>query len=302
MGRGRRRSIRAALLGAFVLLAGAGRCRAQATPPSQDEYALGINSNNSSGALPSSPSHTTAALPAASSPPQAGSDAADEGWHIVTSAYLWFPGIHGTIGALGRDTGVSSSPVDLLSKFRFGFMGAMEFRNKRLLVPLDMFWVRIGDDKALPFPSLMATTAKVKGSEFILTPKIGFRVVDQEKFKIDALAGFRYWHFGENVQFTPSNLNLNFSSSQNWVDPLVGGRIQVALTPRIAINVLGDVGGWGTGSQLDYQVAGILGYKIKPTWTLNAGYRYLYVDYRGASTTINLVTSGILFGITMNLK
>lgn len=181
-------------------------------------------------------------------------------------------------------------------------MGAMEFRNKRLLVPLDMFWVRIGDDKALPFPSLMATTAKVKGSEFILTPKIGFRVVDQEKFKIDALAGFRYWHFGENVQFTPSNLNLNFSSSQNWVDPLVGGRIQVALTPKIAINVLGDVGGWGTGSQLDYQVAGILGYKIKPTWTLNAGYRYLYVDYRGASTTINLVTSGILFGITMNLK
>jgi hypothetical protein len=302
MGAGKILSIRAALLVAFISLAGASRCCAQAILPSQAESALGINSDNSSDGLPTDSNQITGTSPAASSPPQSGSDATDAGWHIATSAYLWFPGIHGTIGALGRDTGVSSSPVDLLAKFRFGFMGAVEGRYKRVVLPLDMFWVRIGDDKALPFPNLMATTAKVKGSEFILTPKIGYRLIDQEKFKIDALAGIRYWHFGENLQFTPSNLNLNFSSSQNWVDPVVGGRIQVALSPKIKATVLGDVGGWGAGSQLDYQVAGFLGYRIKPTWTLIAGYRYLFVDYRSPTTTINLVTSGILFGITMNLK
>jgi hypothetical protein len=62
------------------------------------------------------------------------------------------------------------------------------------------------------------------------------------------------------------------------VDPLVGGRIQMALSPKVVINVLGDVGGWETGSQLEYQVAGLLGYRIKPALTFQAGYRYLNVD------------------------
>ena len=80
-------------------------------------------------------------------------------------------------------------------------------------------WIRLGDNKALPFPNLMVNTAKLKASEFIL----GYRLIDEEKIKVDALVGFRYWHFGENLKFVPSNFNLNFSSSQDWVDPIVGG-------------------------------------------------------------------------------
>jgi len=44
----------------------------------------------------------------------------DDHWHIAVSPYLWFPGVHGTIGALGHDLGYSASPADLLSNFRFG--------------------------------------------------------------------------------------------------------------------------------------------------------------------------------------
>lgn len=181
-------------------------------------------------------------------------------------------------------------------------MGVLEARYKRLLLPLDIMWIRLGDNKALPFPNLMVNTAKLKASEFILTPKIGYRVIDQEKIKIDALVGFRYWHFGENLKFVPSNFNLNFSSSQNWVDPVVGGRITGNLSPKVVAVIAGDVGGWGTGSQLDYQVAGILGYRIKPNVTLQAGYRYLYVNYRSGGTIIQPTTSGVLFGATFNLK
>ena len=89
------------------------------------------------------------------------------------------------------------------------------------------------------------------------------RVINKEKVKIDALTGFRYWHLGAELAFNPSALGLSFSKSFNWVDPLVGGRIQFALAPKVVVNILGDVGGWGTGSQLDYQFAGLLGYKIK---------------------------------------
>jgi hypothetical protein len=47
---------------------------------------------------------------------------------------------------------------------------------------------------------------------------------------------------------------------------------------------------------------GILGYKIKPTWTLQAGYRYLDVNYRSGGSIIDTATSGALLGVTIDLK
>jgi len=278
-------------------------CRAQNYPSNRNEilaetFDLGseVASPLIDEAKPNSANPVVAGLPSTS-------PTGDDGeWHVDTSPYIWIPGVHGTIGALGLNSSVHATPLDLISNFRFGLMGTVEVRRNRLLLPLDLMWVRLGDSKALPFPSLEATQADVKAGELILTPKVGVRLLDQERAKIDALAGIRYWHFSENVRFVPSDLNINFSASQDWVDPVVGGRITGGLTPKIVMIVFGDVGGWGTGSQLDYQFGGILGYKIKPNWTMQAGYRYLFVNYRNGGTTIQMVTSGALIGINFTLK
>ena len=229
------------------------------------------------------------------------SAAADDGWHFVVAPYLWLTGIHGTAGTANREVAVHASAADLLSHFRFGLMGLLEADHKRIVLPLDIIWARLGDNQALPFPNLPSTSAELKIDEFILTPKVGYRLLDQEKLKIDALTGFRYWHLGQNLQFSPSRLGLNFSTSQNWVDPLVGGRILGTLTPKVNVSIGGDVGGWGAGSQLDYQIFGILGYRIKPKWTLEAGWRYLDVNYR-SNTIFDVATSGVLIGVRINLK
>jgi len=224
----------------------------------------------------------------------------DGTWHLTVSPYLWFPGVHGTVGSGGHSASIHASPGDLLSHFRFGLMGTTELRHKHLLLPVDMMWIRLADDKALPFPGSGESSADVRVSQFVLTPKIGYRVVDRDVLKVDALAGFRYWHTGQNLQFNPSG--TEFSGSLNWVDPLVGGRIQAALSAKVSVTVAGDVGGWGAGSQLGYNVFGLLGYRIKPSWMLQAGYRYLYVNYRSEGVIFDVATSGILFGVNVNLK
>ena len=292
------------LLYSSVSLA-ASTCRAQAKTPLSGQYLFGTDSASlTTGSDSITTNQATAGDSAAPAPGQAGKTAQDDAWHLSLAPYLWFPGIHGTMGVNGRTVGIHASAGDLLSNFRFGLMGAAEARRKRLLLPLDMVWVRIGDDNALPFPNLMATTAEMKGSQFILSPKVGFRLLDEGKFKVDALVGFRYWHFGENLKFTPSNPNLDVSASQNWVDPIVGGRIGMALSPKLSVNILGDVGGWGTKAQprFEYQVSGLLGYRIKPNWSLAAGYRYLYVDYRHGGNIVNIAMSGVVLGVTVNLK
>jgi hypothetical protein len=293
------------VIGLFSLMI-AGDCGAQGISEQQSANVL-VSDNLDSLTTPvpvmadqpltSDAESTSAAIPAS---PQVGEPTSN--WHFAVSPYLWFPGVHGTIGARGHDASIHVSPGDLLSHFRFGLMGLVDTRYKRIVLPLDMVWVRLGANNALALTD-NAVSARIRGEEFILTPKVGYRLIDSQIVKIDALTGFRYWHFGESLTFSPSTLGLKFSSSQNWVDPLVGGRITGNLSPKVSVSIGGDVGGWNTGSLLDYQIAGVLGYRIKPAVVLQAGYRYLAVDYRnGGTTKINTVTSGVLFGATITLK
>jgi hypothetical protein len=229
------------------------------------------------------------------------STASESDWHLTVSPYLWFPGVHGNIvGPNGGEFGFSASPGDMLSHVRIGLMGVVEPRYKRIVMPLDIMWIRLGSDRALPHTPGQGV-ANLRATEFLLTQKLGYRLIDAEKVKIDALAGFRYWYFGQSLSFTTNA--LNFSGSQNWVDPLVGGRITGILTPKVEVTVGGDVGGWGVGSQIDYQTFGLLGYRIKSALALQAGYRYLYFDKRRASGTyLDVATSGVLFGVSITLK
>jgi len=184
-------------------------------------------------------------------------------------------------------------------------MGGLEARKNRWVIPIDLLYIRLRDDKGIPLGAFGATTATVTGNVFIFTPKIGFALIKAKMFEVDALAGLRYWHFGEDLNFNPSVLGLNFSKSQNWVDPLVGGRIGFPLSSKLDVTVAGDVGGWGTGSQLEYQVVGLLGYKVKPHVKLEAGYRYLDVNYAANGVhggILDVAMSGIIFGATFNLK
>jgi hypothetical protein len=234
------------------------------------------------------------------SAPQASATMPDDKWHFAISPYLWFAGTHGTAGFAGRDTSFHASFGDIFKYLNIGLMAAGEARKERFLFPVDFLWMKLSDDKGLPaspFPG--ATSIKVKVTQSILTPKAGYRIVDREKMKVDGTLGIRYWHLGENFSFQPSNLNN--SQSANWVDVVAGARFMMPLSPKAVVMVLGDAG--AGGATVDYQVAGVLGYRVKPTVMLQLGWRYLDVNYRPSSTFIyDGATSGIVLGATFNLK
>jgi hypothetical protein len=307
------------LILSLFLFAAVVPCRAQASPASADNaYPFGANAlkpwvaSDSTAPVSVAPDFVSTEQPAGGDPagaplPQAAKSAPDDGWHFAVSPYLWLAGVHGTaVGPNDNGLGFKASTSDLLSHFQFGLLGAVEARHKWLVTSLDMIWLRLQDNRAIPLPPAVgdgAIGASIHATLFLLTPKVGVRLINQEKFKVDALTGFRFWHIGSSLNFNPSTLGLNFNGSTNFVDPLIGGRIEIALSPKITVNILGDVGGWNTGSKLEYQVAGFLGYRIKPAITLQAGYRYLNVDYFGSrGITTNVTVAGAVLGATINLK
>ncbi|MGB0123446.1 MAG: hypothetical protein WA419_22500 [Silvibacterium sp.] len=244
-------------------------------------------------------SNEQAGPPAAQSAP-----APDNDWHFAITPYIWFAGLHGTVGALGYDSSVHASFGDVFEYLNIGLMGAVEARKGRILLPVDFMWMKLSDDKGLPaspFPGV--TSVKVKVYQSLLTPKVGYRLVDHEKLKVDGTFGIRYFHLGENLSLQPSGLLSNRSQSANWVDVVAGGRLTMPVSPKAAILVLGDAG--AGGANLDYQVAGVLSYRVKPKIILQGGWRYLYVNYRpnsGVSFVYDMATSGVVLGATFNVK
>jgi hypothetical protein len=243
------------------------------------------------------------AAPAAA-PTDAGAGPSDR-WRVGFTFYLWFPGVHGITGVNGYDVSFKASARDLLSNLRFGLMGIAQAEYNRWVIFSDLVWVRLeaNHQRVLPFPGLPELSAQVKSYELIFNPEFGYRFLDGERVKMDALPfGIRYWHLGSSFQFTPSFAGRTFTPSTNWVDPVMGARILFLLSPKAQITVWGDAGGWGAGAQLDYNIVGAISFKVNPKFSVGAGYRYLYVDYSSGGFLLKSAMSGPVAGLTYSFK
>lgn len=226
----------------------------------------------------------------------------DNQWHFDVAPYLWFAGVHGTVGALGQSASVHATPGELLSHFDIGFMGLFDARYNHWLLSTDFLWMRLSQANALPENITGITSVKVKVTQSLLTPKVGYRVLDRNKMKVDAQAGIRYWYTGENLSFMPPGVILNnFSHSQSWVDVVAGARIDMPITSKWDITTSGDAG--AGGANLDYQLVGLLAYQVKPKIGIDVGYRYLSVNYRPSNTYVyDVIMNGALIGVVFTLR
>jgi hypothetical protein len=72
------------------------------------------------------------------------------------------------------------------------------------------------------------------------------------------------------------------STSESWVDPLIGSRIGLDLTDRWGITSEANIGGFGVGSDFTRNAQAYVGYETSLFGRLTTflfGYRALYQDY-----------------------
>jgi hypothetical protein len=215
----------------------------------------------------------------------------DPSWHFTSLSYLWFPGVHGIVGAKGYSTKVDVSPLDVLKHFNIGLMGSFEPQYKRWSLPLDFVWAKLSDTKtAIQFPDY---SAKATIKEGIFTQKVTYLVLNGRMAKVRATAGVRGWYVGENLKLTPPTPpSFSVGTSQGWADVVGGANFLIPLSPKMSVMITGDAG--GGGANLDYQVAGFANLQIKPKWGIGIGYRYLDVNYRNTNQNIlDIHSSGI---------
>jgi hypothetical protein len=254
-----------------------------------------------SAAEPAAAAATPEPLPAAPAPQYGSPFATGDNWRGTVSIYGWLPGVHGTVGVLGHNAGFSAPFSDVFHFLKGIIPVAVEVNKGRFVMPLDFFWVKLAQGTATPFTDTTGNFVNVHLTESIFTPMAGYRLLNGEHLKIDALGGIRYWYVGENLQLIGTPVPVPaFVRSQGWVDGLGGARFIIPLSEKAAVTVSGNAG--AGGANLDYQVIGLFSYNLTPKIGVGLGWRYLDVDYRPTNKqfVFDTITTGALAGVYFN--
>jgi opacity protein-like surface antigen len=104
----------------------------------------------------------------------------------------------------------------------------------------------------------------------------------------------------ELSQTLNDKLDTRFSRTDDWFDPYVGLRARYNLNEKFYVTTRADIGGFGVGSDLTWQVAGAVGCQLSSRIFAEAGYRYLYVDYNSGGLVWDVATRGAEITIGIN--
>ena len=95
-------------------------------------------------------------------------------------------------------------------------------------------------------------------------------------------------------------LNQTFSKDEYWFDPYIGLRGRYNFNKVFYTAVRGEIGGFDVGSDLMWEVEGVIGINLTRRIFTEVGYRALSVDYQNNGFLFDTITHGpqITTGIT----
>ena len=218
---------------------------------------------------------------------------------IKLTAYLWAASMSGNVGVRGLPPAEIDVDFDEIFKsidwFPPPVMLAGEVRYDRFALLSDLIYLGVEADGASPGPLPLTADAELK--TLILTVGGSYRVVQTNSVNLELLAGARFWMLDMDLALTGPLVGTRVGGrSETWIDPIVGIAGQVKLGGGFAIKAEGDVGGFGVGADLDWQVLGAIQYQLNESVTLEAGYRYLSVDFDDGDFLYDVAMQGPIIG------
>lgn len=113
---------------------------------------------------------------------------------------------------------------------------------------------------------------------------------------IDMLAGVRGWRLDGQVSVPLAGVSA--APRREITDPIIAIRANGPLSDRWSVIGYGDVGGFGVGSDLTWQIALTANYRVTDSLFASVGWRQLEIDYSNDGTVFKGAMSGPLFGLT----
>lgn len=203
--------------------------------------------------------------------------------------YLWGAGMSGNVGNAAGGSPVDASFDDILDNLEAGFMGNYRAKGNKWAFGLDYIYLNVSPSSDVP-------PATVDLKETIVELSVGYEI----RPELEVLAGIRYVDIDMSATINVSPAPPPITGADDWIDPIVGLDYRRALSDKWQFYGRGDVGGFGVGSDLTWQLAAYFGYMPSKNWNLFAGYRHLDFDYKSDNEKkffYDITLSGPLLGV-----
>ena len=193
----------------------------------------------------------------------------EEDWQLTLTPYMWAAGLSGTstLGPIEADLDARFS--DILDALKLGAMLDARLQKGRWALQSNLVWADLETES-----SRRLTKTQVETEMWIVELDGHYRVAEN----LEVLAGLRYYDLSVDADLTGA-VTASASGDEDWIDPIVGGVLSVSLTDRWSFITRGDIGGFGVGSDLSWQLWGGFDYRFGESNSLVFGWRHLDWDY-----------------------
>ncbi len=216
--------------------------------------------------------------------------------------YGWLPAVDAdmTSNQGGVTDKASFSAGDLIDNLDAALFGTAEVRQGRVGALVDVVYTSLsnGQNTGGPF----ATRVDGDLSLLLVTTAASYRVYGSGTTYADILAGGRFNRADIGITTSrdvPVRTSRAAGGDRAWFDPLIGIRVGADITERLAVRAVADIGGFGVGSELTYEVLASLSYAITPGISAVLGFRYIAIDYEGDRAKLDLKMYGPTLGLTI---
>jgi hypothetical protein len=201
------------------------------------------------------------------------------GWVFKLAPYLWLPAVDVNVGpgvAPPDPTATASADTGIFG-LDFGLLLMGEARRGQFGVVSDFAYVAASPNGLSPGESFLDVDLKVRAA--VGTLGAFYSLPDWRGIIVDAIIGLRYWALWIDLDFSAGALDpVSVDLDKYWVDPIFGARLGADLGGEFYVTAYADVGGFGLGSNITWQVYGGVGYRFEDWISAEIGYRYLFID------------------------
>lgn len=238
-----------------------------------------------------------AALAAPAKARDANSTASPDGWSFGFAPYLWASGLEGDVATLppAPPANVDAGFDDILDNLDIAFMGIGEVRKGRFALVADLIYIDLSNDASTPGP--LFSGADLETQAFIGTFQGSYRVIQRDRGYLDVLAGARVWSVNTELSLGAGLLPArDIDETETWVDPVIGLQARLNLGSGFHVTTMGNIGGFGVGSDLTWDAFAALGYRVNDWFAPIVGYRHLSVDFDEDDFLFDVEMSGPVIG------
>lgn len=218
----------------------------------------------------------------------------EDGWGFLIAPYAMFPNMKGETG-VGTlpNVAVDENPGDIFSNLQFGAMLYAEAHTPAWAVSSDVIY--------------MDLEAEVAPDSQVIDGKAGVRQLGWELAAMYRLSSWLELGLAATYNKIDADVDIVISALPNapaisggldeeWIDPSIVARAVAPLGEKWQFQARANIGGFGVGSEMFYQLQLDLVYALSDRWQFGLGYRYIDVDFEDGSGADRFVYDMRTFG------